>query len=345
MMRAFVIGGSLSGLGAGIALARNGVTVEIVERLHEKPRGAGLGIDLELLEAVTGADSSTLPVVRGNRYSAAWHLLYAWMRDIASRVSGLTIHDGVDVHEVTGNEDADIVVGADGYRSTVRRYVDPQRPNATYAGYMLWRGLCSERDLPPGTSRPSGYVSVQRTGAYRLVAYAVPGADGSIVPGERAISWAWYDPNRRTLLEQRGCLAGDDVIGTLSGEKFDAALRDELAQEAATTWPSPWREAIVQTLEGGEPFGTPIAEYVPDRLIRERAVIIGDAAHVASPMTGSGLRYGFLDVLALARAVATHASVGDALRAFERERLDDDRALVQYGHTWGREYLEAVGAT
>jgi 2-polyprenyl-6-methoxyphenol hydroxylase-like FAD-dependent oxidoreductase len=345
MMKVIVIGGSLSGLGAGIALARNGATVQILERLREKPRGAGLGIDLELLEAVTGVDTATLPVVRGNRYSAAWHLLYAWMRDIALRVPGLTIDDGVDVHEVTGDEDADVVVGADGYRSTVRRYVDPQRPNATYAGYMLWRGMCSERDLPPGTPRPSGYVSVHRTRAYRLVAYAVPGADGSIVPGERDISWAWYDPDRRTFLEQRGCLAGDDVIGTLTAEKFDVPLRDELAQLAATTWPSPWREAIVQTLEGADPFGTPIAEYVPDRLVRERAAIIGDAAHVASPMTGSGLRYAFLDVLALAHAVKTHASVTDALRTFERERLDDDRALVQYGRTWGREYLEAVGAT
>jgi 2-polyprenyl-6-methoxyphenol hydroxylase-like FAD-dependent oxidoreductase len=345
MMKAIVIGGSLSGLGVGIALARNGATVRILERLRGKPRGAGLGIDLDLLEAVTGVDPATLPVVRGNRYSTAWHLVYAWMRDVALRVEGLTIHDGVDVREVTGDEDADIVVGADGYRSTVRQYVNAKRPNATYAGYMLWRGLCSERDLPPGTPRPSGYVTVHTTGEYRLVAYAVPGADGSIVPGERDISWAWYDPNRRTFLEQRGCLEGNDVIGTLTAEKFDAALRGELAQVAATSWPSPWREAIVQTLQGGDPFGTPIAEYVPDRLFRERVAIIGDAAHVASPMTGSGLRYGFLDVLALARAVATHASIADALRAFERERLDDDRALVQYSRTWGREYLEKAGVT
>jgi 2-polyprenyl-6-methoxyphenol hydroxylase-like FAD-dependent oxidoreductase len=343
-VRVTIVGGSLSGLAAGIALARNGATVSILERLREKPRGAGLGVDLDLLEVVTGADPATLAVVHGNRYSTAWHLLYAWMRDVASRVPDVTICDGVDVREVTGDEDTDMLIGADGYRSTVRRYVDPQRPNASYAGYMLWRGMCAERDLPPATLRPSGFVTVHNTRQYRLVAYAVPGADGSIVPGERAISWGWYDPNQRQLLEQRGCLEGNDVIGTLTADKFDAALRDELMRRAGV-WPSPWREAIVQTLRAGEPFGTPIAEYVPDHLVRERVAIVGDAAHVASPMTGSGFRYALLDVLALARAVASETSVAQALRRFERERLEEDRELVRYGRTWGRKYLDAAGAT
>jgi 2-polyprenyl-6-methoxyphenol hydroxylase-like FAD-dependent oxidoreductase len=47
------------------------------------------------------------------------------------------------------------VVGADGYRSMVRRTVAPDQPDATFAGYMLWRGLTDEADLPPQAPRPS----------------------------------------------------------------------------------------------------------------------------------------------------------------------------------------------
>jgi 2-polyprenyl-6-methoxyphenol hydroxylase-like FAD-dependent oxidoreductase len=140
-------------------------------------------------------------------------------------------------------------------------------------------------------------------------------------------------------LEDRDCLAGDRVIGTLSGDGFGQALISELVSKAERLWPSPWREAIETTLRNGEPFATPVAEYVPNRLASNRALIVGDAAHVASPMTGSGFRYALLDVLAICRALRANPDVAMALRAFEQERLEDDRQLVLAGHAWGQRYL------
>jgi 2-polyprenyl-6-methoxyphenol hydroxylase-like FAD-dependent oxidoreductase len=101
---------------------------------------------------------------------------------------------------------ADLIIGADGCRSIVRRNVAPDHPDATFAGYMLWRGLVEEAELPAQPPRPSRVpsVSVDRKGAYRLVAYYVPGADGSIEPGRRRISWAWYDPFQDDLLRKTG---------------------------------------------------------------------------------------------------------------------------------------------
>jgi 2-polyprenyl-6-methoxyphenol hydroxylase-like FAD-dependent oxidoreductase len=351
-VRIVVVGGSLSGLSAGIALARAGHEVRVLERATIQPGGAGLGIDLALLHDVTGADPATLAVVRGNRYSSSWYLVRQWLVDIALKTAGLQMRDGVEATSYTvdgdtvvlqttqGAQDADLLVGADGYKSSVRAFVDPEHNDALYSGYMLWRGMCSEEQMPSTTRWPSGYVDVHFTQRYRLVAYAVPGPDGSLVPGHRQISWAWYDPDRRAFLEARNCIVGDRVIGTLSGDRFDEPLKAELIAEAERSWPSPWREAILATLRSGEPFATPIAEYVPNRLTSHRALIIGDAAHVASPMTGSGFRYALLDVLAIRGALASNADLGAALRTFEHERLNDDRQLVLAGHAWGQQYLQ-----
>jgi 2-polyprenyl-6-methoxyphenol hydroxylase-like FAD-dependent oxidoreductase len=350
-LRIIVVGGSLSGLSAAIALARLGHEVAVTERATSFTGGAGLGVDVSLLRAVTG-DPGSPAVIRGNRLSSSWYIVRAWLLEIASRTAGLTLREGVEATSlqqtdtaviVTTNqstEEAALVIGADGYRSMVRAFINPANPEATYAGYMLWRGMCREDQMPANTRWPDGFVTVQFAKRYRLVAYAVPGPDDSLVPGRRQISWAWYDPDQRELLERHHCLAGDRVIGTLSGDRFGEELRGHLVDEAMQSWPSPWREAIVATLHDGDPFATPIAEYVPDRLVANRLAIIGDAAHVASPMTGSGFRYGLLDVLALARSLSKDEDVPQALRRFENERLSDDRELVLSGLAWGKQYLK-----
>ena len=43
---------------------------------------------------------------------------------------------------------ADIVIGADGYRSVVRRAIDPEHPHARYGDFVIWRALLPEAALP-----------------------------------------------------------------------------------------------------------------------------------------------------------------------------------------------------
>ena len=55
-----------------------------------------------------------------------------------------------------------------------------------------------------------------------------------------------------------------------------------------TGWPSPWREAILDCVHQQAVIGTPIAEYLPEWLANGRLAIVGDGAHVPTPMTGKG---------------------------------------------------------
>jgi 2-polyprenyl-6-methoxyphenol hydroxylase-like FAD-dependent oxidoreductase len=236
--------------------------------------------------------------------------------------------------------------GADGYRSIVRRNVAPGQPDATFAGYMLWRGLVEEAELPAQAPRPGRVpsVSVEWKGAYRLVAYYVPGADGSIEPGRRRISFAWYDPFQDDMLRKAGAVEGRTVRHSIVPSAIPADLTNTLQDLVRRLWPDPWQSAVQVGLRAGRCFGTPIAEYVPTRLIAGHMALIGDAAHVSSPMTGSGFHYALLDVLSLRQALAgaDRETIVQRLIRFEQARLADDRQLALYGQRWSRDYLASL---
>jgi 2-polyprenyl-6-methoxyphenol hydroxylase-like FAD-dependent oxidoreductase len=338
-----VAGGSLVGLSAAIALSRRGITVTVLERSPSRAGtdGGGLGVDVALLQQVTGIDDEP-PVVHGtDRDTTAWHLLQGWLEDHALRRRGITVHRGVQMSGVQPGDDqqsarvvtadggdypADLVIGADGARSTVRASVAPDGPDARYAGVLLWRALVEEQALPDGVARPrSGEPSREvYAGPYRLVTYLVPGAAGETGLGHRRLNLVWYDPEQGDLLRSLGLLDGETVHGSLVPEALPGPVRERLATFAAANWPSHWREALAAALAGETVFGTPVVHYKPRRLTRGRTALAGDAAHAASPMVGGGFREGLHDVAALAQVMAgvtTPAAIPGALGRYQDLRL------------------------
>jgi 2-polyprenyl-6-methoxyphenol hydroxylase-like FAD-dependent oxidoreductase len=332
---------------------------------------------------VTGVDARRIPVVTGNRDSAAWGLVRQFLLEAALETPRLEFREGttvtgvreeggpdrasaavegaagdlgggpmprglgdldrgpVSVDTTAGVLSADVVIGADGVYSVTRRFVDPARPYATYAGYLLWRGLVREADVPGGLGGRGRNLEVHGAPGAQLVVYGVPGADGRTDAGHRRVSFAWYDASRTELLRETGCLDGDRVVGTLTSDRLPAGLTGELSELAGRYWPAPWDRVISWGATHGEVFGALVAEYLPDHLVRDRVALVGDAAHVASPMTGAGFENALLDVAALARDLAsvTAGDVPAALERYERERLARVRGLVSSGMAWGRSYL------
>ncbi|WP_091152084.1 FAD-dependent oxidoreductase [Geodermatophilus africanus] len=114
----------------------------------------------------------------------------------------------------------------------------------------------------------------------------------------------------------------------------------ELATEAGRRWPTPWGDAIADSIARRAVTATPISEYLPDRLVAGRLVLVGDAAHVPTPMTGRGFAASLADGQALAGAVARARAdhVPDDLLAYQRQRLGPARALVQSGQSFSRSF-------
>ncbi len=342
-LRCVVAGGSLVGLSTAIALSRLGVEVTVAERSPARAvdGGGGLGVDVALLREVTGIDADP-PVLHGiDRDGTAWHLLQGWLEEHAARLPGVSVLRGRQVSTVTpGGRDrgatvrtaqgdtfaADLVVGADGARSTVRATVDPAHPDARYAGVLLWRTLVDEQAIPRAVALPAAGEPAREVyaGPYRLVTYPVPGPGGETAVGHCRLNMVWYDPQQRELLHEAGLLDGQTVHGSLAPGALPAPVRQRLADFAAARWPSPWREALTLALETGTVFGTPIVQYKPARLVTGRAALAGDAAHAASPMVGGGFRQGLYDVLALTQAmtaVGPPDAVPDALARYQQARL------------------------
>lgn len=106
---------------------------------------------------------------------------------------------------------------------------------------------------------------------------------------------------------------------------------------------------MLASLQANIVLGTPITEYVPARLVDGRIAIVGDAAHVATPMTGRGFTEALEDAEALAVAIewtrsgsATVDSTAKALLRYEKKRLRRSRATVESGQTFSRRFRTAA---
>jgi 2-polyprenyl-6-methoxyphenol hydroxylase-like FAD-dependent oxidoreductase len=365
--RVVIVGASLVGMVLALACARRGMPAVIFERTRAADRSGGaLGINTQQIFRTIGVDplsesDQLLPILRSNRAATSWLALHDWLRRLVDREDLVKLEEAAVVEVVSlasrpsvlladGREIlADVVVGADGYRSTVRRAIVPDAPFARYAGYMLWRGLVDERELANDTPWPSNEdgLGVIDASGYRLIAYPVPGRDGSVRRGERQISFAWYDTNRQDLLLKSGSLAASGhVLGTLKTDQMTASLRDELSGLAQKHWPMPWRSAVLHAIEQKTLFATPISEYLPKVLTRNNAVMIGDAAHVVSPMTGRGFSTGVDDARVLASLLGDTGSAveaHDALIQFEVRRLPVARQLVFESMRWSDAYVRIHG--
>jgi 2-polyprenyl-6-methoxyphenol hydroxylase-like FAD-dependent oxidoreductase len=353
--RVVVVGGSLVGLSTAIALARRGATVTVLERTPQAgyEGGGGLGVDLDLLARATGLADSP-PVCQGrDRATTAWPLLAGWLEEHARAVPTIDIQRAAEVVEVGDgwvrvvdgrHFRAELVIGADGARSTVRRWVSPERPDAVYAGILLWRAMLAEAQLPPSIPwlRADEPSREYYSGPYRLVTYLVPGADGSSQPGKRRLNLVWYDPARSELLEQHRLLEGVTVHGSLAANDVPEAIRNELEAAASQRWPAPWRQAFEMALSLSLVFATPVVQYRPDRLYRGPVALAGDAAHAASPMVGGGFRQGLYDVAALAAVLDSGPSAGtpSLLRSYELDRLAAAQEHVERSQAASRQYLQ-----
>jgi len=347
---AVIVGASLAGLMTGLALSRAGVGVTMLERVGEFPRtGASLGwLPEGRLARITGA-----AYVASGPSVQTWTAVNAQLRAAVDADPHIELRHNTSVQSVDQDTQSawattsdlqvfrgDFVIGADGHRSVVRRTVSPEHPDATFAGYVLWIGLTDESALPSRHRWPRD-MDILRAGGNYLFGYPLPGRDGSAVPGARQLGWGWFDAGRNELLRETGCVVGNVVQHSLTSADIPETTLRDLAVEANHLWPALWRDVILDCIARRAVIGTPIAEYVPDRLVNGRLALVGDAAHVPTPMTGSGFSASLDDAEALAESVAAGlrgSTPAKALREYEQQRLSTVRDMVQSGQQFSRSF-------
>ena len=346
---ALVVGASLAGLMTALTISRIRVHVTLLERSDDTGRtGAALHVQDGLLERITGLPTSHVPqplapgiqtwfAVHGAlRAAIAASPLIDLRQNTAVRKVGQDAQSAWVITSERERVTADIVIGADGHRSTVRRHIAPEHADATFAGYVIWIGIAEETAI--GARRWPRDVAFLGDNDNTLLGYPLPGADGSLAPGSRRLGWAWYDSSRNGLLRSTGSIDGSVVRHSLMPAGIPNATYRELASQARELFPTPWNNAILDSIKRRAVIGTPVAEYVPTRLAQGRVAIVGDAAHVPTPMTGSGFAESLYDAEALADAVAEAGCTATALIDYEGARLRSARNLVQSGQGFSRSF-------
>ncbi|MGV9314660.1 FAD binding domain-containing protein [Streptomyces sp. NPDC003691] len=151
------------------------------------------------------------------------------------------------------------------------------------------------------------------------------------IPGDgegRRINWVLY-----TVPPPGSGVLPDSPAGLPPG-RVGAALRERLAALTAAHFPPFWRRVIDLT-EPGELFVQPVYDAVASPGATARIALIGDAATVARPHTGAGAVKALQDATLLEAALRDGAPLPDALRSYDRAREQLGRAMVDLGRSLG----------
>lgn len=367
--RAAVIGGSLAGLSAAVALGRVGYDVAVYEQSPRalSSRGAGIVLQPEvelLLKTFDVVDPARIATTCTERQYlrrdgtaetsltmpqrfTAWNALYRHLRAAVGeerlrqgqRVTGLVDGPGIaTLRLANGRTDtADLVIAADGWGSSVRRALLPGVA-PEYAGYVAWRGVADEGAVPSAVLGVLNdrFTFYETPDGGHCLCYLVPGAEGELAPGARRLNWVWYVPVDagpeldRQLTDARGVLRELSVPPGSASQAFVAHVH----ARARVMLPAVVAELVTRTQE---PFVQAIVDLASPRMAWQRVCLLGDAAFVPRPHTAASTAKAAGDVLALAAAVREHGpgNEPDALRAWEPGRLAVGRALGVYGRRLG----------
>lgn len=358
-----IVGGSIAGCAAAVALMRAGHRVRVFERSPGAlvGRGAGIGTQLSVLRSLVEHDlvdadmphfhAENLPHV--GRTTAderlgrtAWSIpitieMLNWgdlYHNLRRRVpedvyrSGREVADARMADEETvlvrladGREEVfDLVVFADGYRSVGRRLLFPEA-ELQYRGYVLWRGILKERDLNDADPLEGTMTRVGYGEGYGVF-YFVPGHAGSVAKGERWVNWACYTPLPAEELAQ---FLTDRTGRRRSHSLPPGSVRPEeeagIKRLARDAFPPYFGEIVNATRDT---FVQPIFTAEVPAYREGRICLIGDAGACASPLTGSGVLKGMTNAMDLTDALAVHVDVDEALETWSMEQTRTGERMV-----------------
>jgi 2-polyprenyl-6-methoxyphenol hydroxylase-like FAD-dependent oxidoreductase len=303
--------------GGGLLVWNNGMRALREIGLHEQVQASAAVLDVTTFNSYRGDLLATWPidqvardlgvptvgVVRGDLHKVLADALGPDAIQVGAHYESFEAGGhGVTVRFSDGREEhGDVLVGADGVRSSVR-------------GDVL--GL---RDL-----RPPGYWGIQA-----VIQFDHPQA-------QHGMFATYWGPGSRFAYHHVGAgrlywFAVEDGDGS-----EPAAERIQIVRERLKSWPEPVRSIIAAT-QDSEIAVMDIADAKPVKQWGTGpATLLGDAAHPILPNLGQGTSQALEDAVVFADALRGASDVVAALRSYEKRRAPRTAGLVNFSRNLGR---------
>ncbi len=212
-------------------------------------------------------------------------------------VGGSESADSVTAHFESGRRDtADLLVGADGVWSTVRRMIDSSAPRAEYAGLYGVAGVANAPGLDPGVWN----LIYSRAGAFVYIS---------------------IDENTQWWTAQIGDPVKPDLRGIDDAQwmrRVNKLFPEAMAQTVMASATSIITSGFLTVCD-------PVEKWHSGRML-----LVGDAAHPVG--VGHGASMCIEDALELATALTGAPSVPAALKAYDATRRPRIDKLLKHGH-------------
>ena len=322
--RILIVGGGIAGLTFAAALHRHGFRAELIERnpawnavgagISVQPNGIRILRSLGLEPGIKKAGTSIRywdfcdqlgQVLCQSDMDAVWAESDAFFgieriklhEVLVTGAASVPFRLGTSIETLIQESDRvsvgfsdgsvgkyDLVVGADGVSSTVRRLALNTDP-PSYAGHMAWRSVAP--------IRPKGLVDLQFHLGDGCFFGLCPVSEGRTYGFGGAFEPRFHDDVQNRLERLRERFSG---FGPMVQEYLSALKSDEQIHTSAVEWvgQTHWHVG--------------------------RVVLIGDAAHASSPMMGQGGCMAMEDAYVLAEVLISENSIKDALETFVRRR-------------------------